>query len=254
MQMVLPELSELEHELYERQIQIDGFGTEGQRRLKAASVMISRVGGLGGTVAMLLARAGVGRLVLAHDGLVELENLNRMPLAFREHLGQPRIDVFRETLLRINPELDIIIVGESVNAANVAALVAQAEVVVDGAPLFEERYLMNREAVRQRRPLVMAAQFGLESYITTILPGQTPCLACIYPEPPDEWNLKCFPVIAPSSMLVATMAAMEAIKLLTERGETLANTLLYCDLSTTRFRRLRINRNPACAVCGDTQA
>ncbi len=244
------ELTDFELQLYERQIQIDGFGIEGQRILKGASVMISRVGGLGGTAAMLLARAGIGRLILAHDGMIEPENLNRMHLAFREHLGQERIQVFRETLLRINPELELITCAENVNAANVAMLVDPADLVIDGAPLFEERYLMNQEAVRQRKPLVMAAQFGLESYATTIIPGETPCLACIYPEPPAYWHLKYFSVMTHSSVFAATLAAMEAVKLLTGHGETLMNVLLYADLATNRFHRLKVSRRPDCTVCG----
>lgn len=247
----LPELTEFERQVYERQIQLPDFGEDGQRVLKASSVMISRVGGLGGTVAMLLARAGIGRLVLAHDGVVEHENLNRMHLAMREDLGTPRIEAFLASLNRINPDVDVITDGDNVTADNVGRLTRQADMIVDGAPLFEERYLMNQEAVKQRKPLVMAAMFGMEGYVTTIFPGDTPCLRCIYPEAPDYWNLRVFPVMAPSSVWVATMAAMETIKVLTGYGETLANQLLYCDLASNTFRRLRIERRPGCPVCGD---
>ena len=145
----LPELSEFEEHVYARQLQLPDFGMTAQRKLKASTVMISRVGGLGGTVAMLLARAGVGGFVLAHDGVIEHENLNRMHLAFREHLGKPRIDVFRETLLRINPDLRLVTENNNVMEGNVCSLVEQADIIADGAPAFEERYLMNREAVRQ---------------------------------------------------------------------------------------------------------
>lgn len=245
----LPDLTEFEQQLYERQITLEGFGVQGQRRLKGATVMVSRVGGLGGAVALLLARAGVSRLVLAHGGIVEPENLNRMLLAFREHLGQPRMAAFTETLRRVNPDLEIVAEADNVTAANCARLVRQADVIVDGAPLFEERYLMNAEAVRQSKPLVIAAMCGLESYLTTVLPGQTPCLACLYPEPPAEWTLTAFSVIAPSSAFVATLAAMEAIKVLTGCGETLANLLLYADLTTNTFRRLNITRRAGCPVC-----
>jgi molybdopterin-synthase adenylyltransferase len=246
----LPDLTAFDYALYERQLQLPGFGVEGQRRLKGAAAMVSRVGGLGGTVAMLLARAGIGRLVLAHGGVVEAENLNRMLLAFREQLGQTRMAAFCETLRRINPEMELITTAANVNAANVAALVAQADVVVDGAPLFEERYLMNEQAVRQGKPMVSAAMFGLESYVTTIIPGATVCLACIYPTPPHDWHLKAFPVIAPSSVFIATIATMEAIKVLTGAGEVLANRLLYCDLTTNSFRQLRVARRSNCPVCG----
>jgi len=251
MSVALPELDEFDYQRYERQLPIPGFGEAGQRQLKGASVLISRVGGLGGTVASLLARAGVGQLVLAHDGVVEAENLHRMPLAFYADLDQPRIEVFCQTLKRINPQLKLIATPENMHSDNAAGLVAQADVIVDGAPLFAERYVMNRESVHQRKPLVMAAQYGLEGYVTTFLPGVTACLACVYPAPPEHWNLRCFPVIAPSSTLVATLAAMEVIKLLTGCGATLAHQLLYCDLTNTIFQRLQISRRPDCAVCGE---
>lgn len=245
----LPELSEFELQMYARQLQLPEFGIAEQRKLKAATVMLSRVGGVGGTVALLLARAGIGGVVLAHDGIIEPENLNRMFLAFREHLGRPRSEVFRETLLRINPDLKIVAVNENVTEKNVMRLAAHADIIVDSAPEFEERYLMNREAIRQNKPLVMAAMSGLEGYVTTILPGKTPCLSCLYPEPPEYWNALGFPVMATSATLVASVAAMEVIKLLTGHGETLAGQLLYCDLSTNVFQRMQVVRRADCAVC-----
>ena len=246
----LPELTAFEHQVFERQIQHSEFGVERQKRLKGSSVMVSRVGGLGGTVTMLLARAGVGKLILAHDGVIEPENLNRMHLAFRQDLGRPRVDAFRDTIARINPDIEVVTEANNISAANVERLVSQADLVVDGAPLFEERYLMNQEAVRQGKPLVMAAMFSLEGYVTTILPGDTACLACLYPKQPDYWNAKVFPVITPSSVLVATIAAMEAIKVLTGYGEPLKNELLYYDLTDNIFRRFRVARKLDCPVCG----
>lgn len=246
----LPELTEFELQMYARQLQLPEFGIAEQRKLKAATVMLSRVGGLGGSVAIMLARAGVGKLVVAHGGVIEPENLNRMFLAYREHLGRPRSDVFRETLLRINPDLKVVAVNENVTEQNVVSLTTQADIIVDSAPEFAERYLMNREAVRQHKPIVMAAMSGLEGYLTTILPGKTPCLSCLYPEPPDYWDVLGFPVMATSATFVASIAAMEVIKLITGYGETLAGQLLYCDLSTNVFQRMQVVRRADCAVCG----
>jgi molybdopterin/thiamine biosynthesis adenylyltransferase len=243
------DLTHYEERVYQRQLSLDGFGLQGQRKLKAASVMVSRVGGLGGTVAMLLARAGIGKLVLAHDGVIEHENLNRMHLAFSRHLAQPRIEAFRETLLSINPDLQLVLRDENVNEGNVRALMDQADLVVDASPDFGERYCMNKEAVRQRKPMVMAAMYALECYATTIHPMQTPCLACIYPEPPEGWDVLGFPVIAPSSSAIASIAAMEVIKTIAGFGKTLRNQLLYCDLENNQFSRLNIHRRPHCPVC-----
>ena len=245
-----PEITDFERRIYERQIQDPTFGEQGQRILKGSTVMISRVGGLGGTVAMLLARAGVGRFVLAHDGEVEHENLNRMHLALRKHLGQPRIEAFRETLAMINPDLKVESIPDNVTGDNVVELVSRADVVVDAAPLFEERYHMNREAVRQGKPLVMAGMFGLEGYVTTIKPGETPCLSCIFPDPPEGWHLRVFPVITPSPVMIATVAAMEVIKLLTGSGDLLTGKLFYCDLSSNTYRTMAVTRRDDCEVCG----
>jgi molybdopterin/thiamine biosynthesis adenylyltransferase len=245
----LPDLSALELSLYERQLQLPHFGVERQRRLKGASVMISRVGGLGGTVAMLLARAGVGRLVLAHGGVLVHENLNRMPLAFRAHLGTSRMAAFEATLRQINPDVALVTEGAHVNNRNAPALIGLADLVVDASPEFAERYVMNAVAMHQAKPLIMAAMFGLEGYVTTFEPGRTPCLSCLYPEPPEDWTELGFPVIAPTSTLVAAIAAMEAIKVVTGMDGTLHNVLLYCDLGSNTFRRMDIHRRDDCAVC-----
>ena len=240
-----------ELERYERQIRLDGFGLEAQRRLKGATVLVSRVGGVGGTIALGLAKAGVGKLVLAHGGTLSAEYMNRMLLADPADVGRPCMEVFVERLRRVNPQLEVVGVAENVSADNVAGLVAQADLVADGAPLFEERYLMNAEAVRQGKPLVVGAMYGTEGYVTVILPGSTPCLACIYPARPDYWtNIKVFPAIGPAPWVVGATATMEAVKVLTGFGEPLAGILWSFDLETNLTRKLRVHRNPECPVCG----
>ena len=244
------ELTEFDLQRYERQIRLQGFGKEAQRRLRSSSVFVSRVGGVGGTAAMNLVRAGIGKLVLAHPGHVEPEKLNRCQLLFPADVGRSFVDVSAARLKSINPDVEIVTVRDSVNESNVAGLVAQADLIVDGAPLFEERYLMNREAVAQRKPLCMGALFGMEGYVTAIVPGETPCLGCIYPEKPDYWtNINVFPVIGPVAVIVGATVAMEAIKLLTGFGTPLKNVLWFCDLETNDSRRFRVNRKSDCPVC-----
>ncbi len=245
-----PDFSPLELERYSRQIRIEGFGIEAQRRLKGATVMISRVGGVGGTIAMNLARAGVGRLIIVHGGKIVGEYLNRMQLALPSDIGRPCTEVFVERLEAMNPDMEVIAVPENVSEENVADLVAKADLIADGAPLFEERYLMNAEAVRQGKPLVMAAMYNTEGYVTTIVPGETPCLACIFPKKPDYWtNIKVFPAIGPSPVIVGSMGAMEAIKMITGYGTPLKNKLWFFDLETNMTKTISINRRPDCPVC-----
>jgi len=249
-----PPLSDFELERYSRQIRIEGFGLAGQQRLKQATVLISRVGGVGGAAAMMLARAGVGRMILAHGGVIVPEYLNRMHLAYTSDVGRPCMEVFVERLAAINPAVEVVPIASNITAANVAELVQQADLVVDGAPLFEERYLMNQEAVRQAKPLAMGAMYSTEGYVTTIMPRQTPCLACLFARKPDYWNdISVFPAIGPGPLIVGGMLAMEAIKVLAHFGKPLYGSLWHFDLETAITRQLRVERNPQCVVCGEAQ-
>ncbi len=238
-----------EKAVYEWQIWIPDHGEEGQEKLKGASVLISRVGGLGGIVAYELAAAGVGRIVLAHAGNVKLSDLNRQLLVTHDWLGKPRVESARKRLNELNPRIEITAVNENVGEENVARLVEQVDLVVDCAPLFEERFLLNREAVRQRKPLVDCAMYELEAQITTLLPGKTACLACLYPQKPEAWRRE-FPVFGAVSGAIGCLGAVEAIKLISGIGEPLAGQLLICDLRHMRFQKVRIERNPDCEVCG----
>ena len=166
-------LSDEERAVYEWQLWVRGFGEAGQERLKGASVLVSRVGGLGGLVAYQLAAAGVGKLVLAHAGNVKPSDLNRQLLMTHESLGSSRVESARQRLLELNPRLVVETVAENVSEENAARLVGAADLVVDCAPLFEERLLLNREAVRQGKPLVECAMYALEVHVLTVLPGQS---------------------------------------------------------------------------------
>jgi molybdopterin/thiamine biosynthesis adenylyltransferase len=242
------ELTAEERAIYEWQMWLPGFGEEGQRRLKGASVLISRVGGLGGVVAYQLAAAGIGRLVLAMGGNVKPSDLHRHLQQSHDRIGEPRLPGVVRRLQELNPRVDIVAIGENVNEENADELVAQADVVVDAAPLFPERYALNRAAVAARKPMVECAMFALEAHITTILPGRTPCLRCITPEPPPDWKRQ-FPVLGAVSGTVGCLGAVEVVKLLTGTGKPLAGTLLVMDLGSMQFRRLKIERRADCPVC-----
>jgi len=244
-----PELTAEERAIYEWQMWVPGFGEEGQRKLKGASVLISRVGGLGGVVAYQLAAAGIGRLVLAMGGRVKASDLNRHLQQSHERIGEPRLPAVARRLRELNPRVEVVAIEENASEATAAALVAQADVVVDAAPLFAERYALNQAAVAAGKPMVECAMYALEAHITTVLPHRTPCLRCLHPEPPPDWKRQ-FPVLGAVSGTVGCLGAVEVVKLLTGLGETLAGTLLTMDLGTMRFRRLKITRRKDCAVCG----
>ena len=245
----LPELSDIEKEVYSWQTTVEGFGEEGQRKLKNASVMISRIGGLGGLVAYELAAAGVGRLILAHGGDLKPSDLNRQLLMKSKAVGSSRMDCAVERLKELNPRLEITPIPENVTESNVSDLVAEADVVVDCAPLFEERYLMNREAFKQDKPLVECSMFEMEAHITSFKPGSTGCLQCLYPEKPDYWQRR-FPVFGAVSGMVGCLGAMEAIKIIAGLGEPLFGRLLTCDLKSMKFNQVHLRPSPNCPVCG----
>lgn len=245
----LPELTADEQGRYEWQLTVRDFGPQGQRRLKAAAVLISRIGGVGGSVALQLAAAGIGRLVLAHAGKARLDDLNRQLLMTTESLGRPRVETAAQRLRELNPHVEVCAVGENINESNAADLVSRCDVVVSAAPQFAERLLMNRQAVRQRKPLVDCSMYDLEARLMTVLPGQTPCLECLYPDPPPNWKRE-FPVFSAVSCTVGSLAAMEVIKLVAGFGEPLAGRLLLGDLRDMSFRTLPIARREDCAACG----
>ena len=242
-------LSDEERGIYEWQMWLPEIGEAGQQRLKDASALISRCGGLGGPLAYSLAAAGIGKLIIAHGGNVRASDLNRQILMTHDWIGKPRMDSIVRRLREFNPRMEIEAIRENITEENAAGLVSRADLVFDCAPLFNERFAMNRECVKQGKPMVESAIFGMEGQVTTILPGKTPCLACLYPEDPPRWKRQ-FPVLGAVPALAAAIAAAEGIKLLAGFGETLAGVLLYYDTSNMVFQRIPICRRPGCAVCG----
>ncbi len=241
-------LTEEERAIYEWQMWVPDFGEAGQEKLKGSSVLISRAGGLGGVVAYELAAAGVGHLIIAHAGNEKPSDLNRQLLMTHDWIGKPRIDSIQTKLHELNPRIRIEGIGENISEENVAGLVSKVDLVIDCAPLFEERYLMNREAVRQNKPMVECAMHDLEAHITSIIPGETPCLSCIYPEESESWKRE-FPVFGAVSGTVGCMAAMEAIKILADFGHPLLGKMLTLNLRDMEFRKLKIYRDPDCPIC-----
>jgi molybdopterin-synthase adenylyltransferase len=243
------QLTSDERAIYEWQLWVDGFGEAGQLRLKNATVLVSRVGGVGGTLAMQLAAAGVGRLILAHAGDLRANDLNRQLLMSPAGLGQSRVEQAAERLRAFNPHVEVVPIAENINASNVERLVNEADVIASCAPLFQERLLLNRAAVERGKPLVDCAMYELEAQLTTILPGRGPCLTCLYREEPAAWKRQ-FPVFGAVAGVIASLGAMEVIKVLAGLGTPIVGKMLLCDLADMSFRTIQLKRNDACPVCG----
>jgi len=228
-------LTEEEREIWSWQLDVEGFGEAGQERLRAATVLVSRVGGVGSAAAYELAAAGVGRLILAHGGLLQPSDLNRQLLMTHDWIGRPRVESAARRLQELNPRLEVRTIAEQITAENADEIVAMADCVVDAAPLFQERLAMNDAAERLGRPVVEAAMYELEASLTVIQPPRTLRFRDLVPEVPAGWQRR-FPVFGAVSGTVGCLAAMEAIKLLAGFGEPLFNRLLRLDLRTMHSR------------------
>jgi len=232
---------------------------EGQKRLRQATALITRCGGVGGAAALYLAAAGIGRLIIIHEGNTTPSNLNRMILQTHDWIGKPRIVKIRESIHRFNPDVELVTIAEPFTEALGDKLVPKADVLLSCTPVWEERVALNAVAVRHRTPLVEAAMNGMEGRLTVIVPGETPCLRCLYPEDPtgDWWDPWGFPVLGAVAGMTGCFAAIEAVKLIvgqaTNRhrlGQPLTNRLLVFDTATHTYRTVRIRRRPECPVCG----
>lgn len=234
---------------YEWQLDVPGFGGQGQQKLKDATVLISRAGGVGGLVAYQLAAAGVGKLIIAHAGNIKPSDLNRQLLMTTAGIGTPRADSIEQQLHALNPNTQVVTIPQNLDDQLAISLAADADVIVDCAPLFNERFAMNRAAIQHGIPMVECAMYELEAQLTTIIPGTSACLQCFIPSPPPTWTRK-FPVFGAVSGSVACLAAMEAIKLLSGLGQPLIGKLLQYDLRSMRFHTLPLTRRPDCESCG----
>jgi molybdopterin-synthase adenylyltransferase len=243
-------LKDDERARYEWQRAVTGFGDAGQERLKAATVLVSRCGGVGGSVAYQLAAAGVGRLILVHAGNLRRDDLNRQLLMSDAGIGQSRVEQAARRLGEFNPFVEVVPVAENVTADNVERLVQGADAIASCAPLFGERLLLNRAAVQQKKPLVDCAMYELEVQLTTVLPGRSPCLACLYAEEPAAWHRR-FPVFGAVAATVGSLGAMEIVKVLCGLGTPLAGQMLIGDLGTMQFRTVGLRRRADCTVCAD---
>ena len=232
---------------FDRQIRL--WGKEGQQRLKAAEVGIVGVGGLGSAVATYLAVAGVGRLVLVDKDTIEPTNLNRQILHRPEDVGQRKVDSARDKLRRMYAEIEITTCSEEISQDNIRQVLDGVDAVVDALDNFPTRFLLNVYTVAHRLPLFHGAVWGWEGHATTIIPGETPCLRCLYTDVPAEQEI--FPVIGVTPGLIGIVQGTEVIKYFTQIGELLRNRLLLYDGEAMEFTEVPIERNLRCLVCGD---
>jgi molybdopterin/thiamine biosynthesis adenylyltransferase/rhodanese-related sulfurtransferase len=243
-------------ERYDRHLRLPGIGLEGQRRLEASTVLLLGAGGLGSPVALYLTAAGVGRLRLVDDDVVDRSNLQRQVLHGEAGIGRPKVESAAAALAALNPRTRVEAVRERATARNVERLLDGVDVVVDGADNFAARYLLNDACVHLGKPLVYGAVHRFEGQASVFDAGrhrgQAPCYRCLFPEPPPPGaapNCAEAGVLGVLPGVVGLLQATEAIKLLLGIGEPLRGRLLHFDALAMRFRETRLMPDPDCAVC-----
>ena len=236
---------------YSRQIMLPAFGIEGQQRLLDARVLIVGLGGLGSPVAMYLAAAGVGTLVLADFDAVDLSNLQRQILHTTDRIGMTKVDSALRALTALNPEVRLEAIKGSLSDTNLGTIVAGVDLVVDACDNFPTRFAVNAACFAARVPLVSGAAIRTEGQVA-VFSGQPggPCYQCLYPRDGglDE-TCSANGVLAPLVGIIGSIQATEAIKLLAGLGEPLVGRLLLLDALTMEWRTLRLPPDPACPIC-----
>lgn len=246
----LPDLSERELERYKRQLMHRGFTPDHQARLKAASVLVAGVGGLGGAAATYLAVAGVGSLRLAHYGKLTLSNMNRQTLMADERIGEARVLQAKDRIKDLNPHVEVEIINERTSDGNIGDLLNGVDMALSARPNFDERRTLNKGCVKGHIPMIEAAMNGMEGYLFNVVPGHTPCLECLYPEDNPEWEELGFPVLGAVSGMLGCIMAIEAIKLLTGYGKPMISQMLIFNTLDMDFRKVKIHRDRECIECG----
>jgi adenylyltransferase/sulfurtransferase len=243
---------------YSRHILLPEIGIEGQQRLLDAHVLMIGAGGLGSPAALYLASAGVGTLTICDGDVVDLTNLQRQIIHRETAVGRPKVDSARDTLLAINPHVRINAIQERVDGPRLAQLVASADIVLDGCDNFATRHAVNRACVAARKPLVSGAgiRFDGQLAVFDLRDAQAPCYACLFPESGENEEMRCavMGVFAPLVGIIGAMQAAEALKILTDTGQSMSGRLLLLDALTMDVRTVKLQRDPACAVCAARRA
>jgi len=243
---------------YSRHILLPQIGVEGQEKLLAARVLVIGAGGLGSPVALYLASAGVGHIVLCDNEDVDLTNLQRQIVHRTASIGMKKVDSARATLAAINPEVEVAALAERVDEGRLQTLAAQADVVIDGSDNFATRHAVNRACVSLHKPLVSGAAVRFDGQVAVfdLRAANMPCYACLFPEQGESEDVRCavMGVFAPLTGIVGSIQAAEALKLLADTGETLAGRLMLIDALTMQARTIKLAKDPACMVCGAATA
>jgi molybdopterin/thiamine biosynthesis adenylyltransferase/rhodanese-related sulfurtransferase len=248
-------LSSEQRSRYSRHLLIPEVGEDGQQRILDARVLLVGAGGLGSPAALYLAAAGVGTLGIVDADVVDESNLQRQIIHATDRLGEPKVHSAKRTIEALNPDVLVRPFEERLTSENADRILGEGwDVIVDGADNFPTRYLVNDASIWHAIPVVHGSIFRFEGQVTVFAPGAGPCYRCLFPQPPP-------PELAPSCAeggvlgvlpgIIGSLQASETLKLILDRGDTLAGRLLLFDALGTTLDEVIVRRDPNCPVCGD---
>lgn len=251
--MTLPEITREEILRYSRHLLIPEVGMEGQRKLKAASILVIGTGGLGSPVALYLAAAGVGRLGLVDFDVVDRTNLQRQVIHGTSTVGKLKVESARQRLLDLNPDIQIDVYNEPFTSQNARAIASPYDIILDGTDNFPTRYLTNDLCVLTGKPNVYGSIFRFDGQVSVFDARRGPCYRCLFPEPPPPGLV---PSCAEGGVLgilpgtIGTLQATEALKLILGIGDPMIGRLLLYNALDSSFDFVKLRKNPNCKVCG----
>jgi adenylyltransferase/sulfurtransferase len=246
-------LSENQIHRYSRQLILKEIGVEGQEKLQKAKVLVIGAGGLGSPALYYLAAAGVGKIGIADFDTVGISNLQRQILYSTEDLQKKKVDIAKEKLEKLNPDLCIDKYPIRIDADNIEEIIDEYDVILDAVDNFTARYLVSDCCYFKGKPLVEGAVLGFTGILTTIIPGKTPCYRCLYPKPPKEGAVPTcsdIGILGMTTGTIGSLQALEAVKVILGIGEILSGRVLVFDGLDMSFRELKLDKNLKCPLCG----
>lgn len=239
---------------YSRHFLLPEVGEEGQAKLLQAKVLMVGAGGLGSPSAYYLAAAGVGTLGIIDNDVVDLSNLQRQILHTNDRIGMPKTESAKLTIQALNPDVRVIPFQQKLTSQNILEIIKDYDIIVDGCDNFPTRYLVNDACVLTKKPNVHGSIFQFEGQASVFYPGKGPCYRCLYPEPPPaDMAPSCQEagVLGVLPGLIGVIQALETIKLILGKGDTLVGRLLCFNTLTMEINTLKLMADPACPMCGE---
>ncbi len=239
---------------YSRHFLLPEVGEDGQAKLLQAKVLMVGAGGLGSPAAYYLAAAGVGTLGIIDNDVVDISNLQRQILHANDRVGMPKVESAKKTLEGLNPDVKVVPYQAKLTSENIMEILKDYDLVIDGCDNFPTRYLVNDACVLAGKPNVHGSIFQFEGQATVFYPGKGPCYRCLYPEPPPaEMAPSCAEagVLGVLPGLIGVIEALEAVKLILGKGDSLVGRLLHFNTLTMEINTLKLRRDPNCPMCGD---